>query len=132
MTTYYRFTDSSNPMSNLGHAMLSNDPYTNANYGDNLFVFNGDNAVGINTLTDKIIQKLQEDDDYCDMDINELASLFNPRDIVDSAGAWDDNNLVAWFWNNIAEPMDIMAITTNDGAIVFDESLLQQTENIYK
>lgn len=47
----------------------------------------------------------------------------NPRDIVDSAEGWD-SELTQWFWIKIAEPNDIMAITTRDGAIVFNEDLI--------
>ena len=131
---YYRFSNSTNPMSDWGHAMFSDNADKVEHYGAYKFVFDGVNAVAIDSLYDTIInywtncQESGNFGDMCDSYFENLAAedvftAFNPADIVNSADGWD-SALVGWFWEFVAEPNNIMAITTQDGAIVFDSSLI--------
>ena len=61
-----------------------------------------------------------------DVDDDEFADLFDPEDIVISADAYDNEDLVAWLWENVLEPRDIVGIETYDGAIVFDPDIIKR------
>jgi len=144
---YHRFTNSENPMSNWGHAMFSTNRSKVENYGKNEFTFKStkDNRRTIKSLKALIIKTWKYDqqngftgdfgngctDDYYynveenDVDALSIYNSFDPSDIVDSANAWD-SDLYQWFWERIAEPNGIMAVTTQDGAIVFDVELIKE------
>jgi hypothetical protein len=49
-----------------------------------------------------------------------LARLANPKNIVDSAGMWDDPQLVREVYENVIQPREITSVRTNDGLLVFD------------
>lgn len=134
---YYRGTSSSNPMSDWGHAMFV-DSYENSYNGlDHKWVFDGSQATSISDLKEKIIiawnqykengyyNSFTSDDNdyYVTLSAEEVYNSFNPNDIVNSAEGYD-SSLVAWLWEMILEPNNIYAVTTNDGAVVFDENLI--------
>lgn len=132
---YYRFTNSNNPMSDWGHAMFAENREAVEHYGANEYIFDGQGAVSINDLKDLIItawNECQESEDFgslyekhfMEITAEEVFDNLNPEDIVNSADGWD-TELVVWFWEFIAEPSNIMAVTTWDGAIVFDENLIK-------
>ncbi len=52
--------------------------------------------------------------------------FLTPPAIVDGAGAWDNGELLTWFCEWVAIPLDLKAITTQDGAIVFDAALINR------
>lgn len=52
-----------------------------------------------------------------------LAREANPESIVNSAGLWDNPDLVQSIWNNLLEPGGYRAVITNDGALTFDPEL---------
>lgn len=130
---YHRFTRKSTPMSDYGHAMFAEDrDMVSQCYGDHEYLYDGSNGTSIEDLKDTIISAWGEDAEmgllpigYGDVSAEDAYNCFNPDDIVMSAGAWDDGDALVWFWERIAEPMGISAITTSDGAIVFDESLIK-------
>lgn len=51
--------------------------------------------------------------------VEELVQCFNPVDIVDSAGSYDDREMVGWLYERFEPDM----VITNDGAVVIDTSL---------
>lgn len=57
--------------------------------------------------------------------LKDLLNSFNPADIVNSAEAWDNGELVQWIHEQILEPNNIYAVITNNGAIVFDKDLIK-------
>lgn len=134
----YRFYSRDDPMSRAGYAMFSDD------YSLNSKAYGGDNArafsVSENDLTDfhdikgKIIEARHDTDenlpwvleDYTELGDNEFADMFNPEDIVDSADAWDNEDLVQWFWENVGEPNEIPGVKTQDGAIAFDLGIIKR------
>lgn len=140
----YRYTNKDSPMSDYGHAMFVDDEYSSEGYGrdgDYLYKVDQSRLTDISTLQEEIAEKLQEqyDNGMLPREIEEimdsgasaeqLAEEFNPEDIVMSAGAWDNGDLVQWFWDNIADPNDIYGIKTNDGAIVYDENMIEREDN---
>jgi hypothetical protein len=138
MTTYYRFTNSNNPMSDWGHAMFAEDRYQVENYGKNEFTIDSDKTVSIWDLRDEIIVKWDEcreiedfgpvmtDRYLIDNVTGEQAfESFNPDDIVDSAQGYD-TDWVCWLWELILEPAGIMAVRTQNGVVCFDENLIEK------
>ena len=45
------------------------------------------------------------------------------------ANGFDDGKLVQWLWENVLDHMSIFAVLTPEGAIVFDEEMIQVVEN---
>jgi hypothetical protein len=101
-------------------------------FGENEYFFDSEDGVFIGDLEKKIRKAYRESVKAGDSVVegfseDEFVEIFNPDDIVDSANAWDDKEALAWFRENIVEVYDIPAITTYDGAVVFDESVLRNT-----
>ena len=63
---------------------------------------------------------------FAELSDEDFADMFNPSDIVDSAYAWDNEELTEWFYNHVAEPNKIGGVKTSDGAIVFDKDLIRR------
>lgn len=129
---YHRFTSKNTPMSDWGHAMFAEDRDAVCDcYGDVEWLYDGSGAVAIEDLKDVIVSKWEADaemgllpEGYENLDAMDAYDCFAPDDIVMSARAWDCGEALMWFCERIAEPMDISAVITNDGAIVFDEGLI--------
>ena len=134
----YRFYARNDPMSRSGYAMFADDYYRNGEaYGGDhprAFSVRESDLTDIDSLTDKIIEARHETDeatpweleDYENVSDDEFARLFNPDDIVDSAAAWDNEDLAIWFYNAVAEPNNIAGIKTVDGAIAFDPEIIKR------
>lgn len=132
--TYYRFTNKDTVMSDWGHAMfVADNEDIVSSYGCYEYLYNGASGVYIEslypviaTVWDKCAECGTLPIGYDDIDAHDACKMFNPDDIVMSAGAWDDGDLLTWFCEYVAIPNDISAIITNDGAIVFDAALTTQ------
>ncbi|ALS22281.1 hypothetical protein [Paenibacillus naphthalenovorans] len=137
LTTYYRFTNSNSPMSDWGHAMFAEDRYKVENYGKNEYTITSDKTVDIYDIKDLIINKwiecqeneyfgsLSETGYWLTVDAEEIFESFNPTNIVDSAEGYD-HDIVCWLWEMVLEPNNIMAVRTYDGAVCFDEELIEK------
>ena len=142
---YYRFTNKDSPMSDWGHAMFANDKYRVENYGKKGYGYSGEKATPISQLKDDIKKAWDEDiangfsgdfgnglaDDsvYYGLKGDDIYPQFNPSNIVDSAEAYD-SDLVQWLYERVLEPRGIGAVSTKDGAIVFDESLIKKLSSV--
>ena len=130
-------------MSDWGHAMFAEGSADRTSfYGRNHYTFDGA-APHVSTLSEAFKARIMADVeqgysylDYSDFlllnicnesDVDALVAEYNPADIVDSAGAWDNAYLVAVAWD-VLEGLGIYAVVLDDGAIVFDESLIEQVE----
>lgn len=132
----YRFYNGTDPMSEFGHAMFADNPESNAHYGENVFSVQHDKLTDIDSLMDDITSALKADYESGDLPTDlrdamesgytaeDIASEFDPQDIVDGAGAWDNGDYTAWFYERIAEPRGILGVKTSDGAIVFDRTII--------
>lgn len=138
---YFRYTESENGMSDWGHAMLVDNDNASDHYGQNCYTFESDeNTFKAETLVDIIIDKIKngerDDRNYIDKSlglgftIEDIAEGANPADIVDSAELWD-TELITWIFEKILEPRKIYALTTQNGAIVFDKKLLKEEDEIH-
>ncbi len=152
---YYRYTNSdTRVMSEWGYAMFGNDKERVGGmlYGGHAWEFDANSSNGVYDILDleketrsaweKTIRDFEENGYYIGANgedltdfINQIKdegksfddvfSYLNPKDIVDSAEAWD-SDLGIWFYANVAEPNGVLAVVTNDGAIVWDESLIKR------
>ncbi len=133
---YYRYTQTSDPMSDWGHAMFAAED--GRWDGPHRWLYDGTDAVDIDTLRDDVIATWDAEcwdtylGDYAlyahsnkDATGEQVADACNPVDIIDSAGIYDSEAMI-WLWERILEPRGIYAITTSDGAIVFDRDLIAQ------
>lgn len=134
----YRFYASDDPMSRAGYAMFADDHEQNGDaYGGDkprAFSVREDDLVPVWELSEKIAEARHETDeytpwileDYAELSDEDFADMFNPSDIVDSAYAWDNEELTEWFYNHVTEPNKIGGVKTSDGAIVFDKDLIRR------
>lgn len=128
---YVRRTKNDNPMSDWGHAMfVEGTPDTLGAYGDVVHRFDGKNAMPISDLKEKMEAAYEKYpaffSEYEDIeDFEDLYHWFDPDDIVDSAEAYDNADFLEWLYTRVLSPNGIEAITTQQGAIVFDPDLIE-------
>ena len=136
---YRRNTATPAKIGKIGFAMFvtAEKERTIDHYGDFRFRYNGENSVKVEDLPIglKWAGDVADDFNNCNtfmddyeksMAADDVAAGFNPSDIVDSAGCWDNPALTAWLWDRVLEPMGVVAVLTDDGAVVFDEDLISK------
>lgn len=128
----YRLHESKDGLSSWGHAMFADDTsqLVGVYGGDepNVFVIKNSDLVDMNDESTRQLFKkawdnaVENEDEIISRfaDFDEFYDTFNPTDIVESAGGWDDADGVSWVYNNVCEPNGITGFKTNDGAISFD------------
>lgn len=131
----YRRYDESSPMSRAGYAMMADDPYSVETYGEKLVAVRQSELRPISEFQDKIAEAWERDKEngelpygleaeHADMSGEEVAAAFDPEDIVMSADAWDNEDMVMWAYENVFD--GVPGVKTSDGAIVFDQNLLHR------
>ena len=142
--TYHRYTrTNTTPLSNWGHAMFARNHDSVSEmvqYGNIHWELDSGKCTPILSLTDKISNAWEEcqesgyfgniDSYFESLDIETVIESFNPENIVTSADAWD-SDMVVWFWEFIAEPNNILNISTTDGAISFDVESIQRAQGTF-
>ena len=137
---YYRYRIDNMPvMSDWGYAMFAADREAVAGYGSTLYTYDGHDAVSINDLRSAISEEWERckksgvwgvwapEDGMEELDGRAVAEMFSPSDIVNSAEGWD-NAIVQWLWEHVLEPRAVYAVTTPNGAVVFDEKMIKKEE----
>lgn len=121
-----------------GYGMFADDPNTIDMYGDALYSIDHSALANIEDYMGAIEAAWNEDVENYSLPASldsmgemwsgrEVAESFNPQDIVDGAGAWDNPDLVTWaFERGIFD--GVSGIKTADGAIAFDNSVIQQSD----
>jgi hypothetical protein len=126
---YYRCNNNEeNPMSDYGHAMfVFGDADNVAHYGNIIWTVDGNKYPGEATLRELIFNALENDDlptsleDMIeDFGKDEIVDSFFPEDIVNSAEAYDNADLVWWFYETVIEPNGFDGVKTDDGAVSFN------------
>lgn len=134
----YRRYNGNNEMSRAGYAMFADNPAENESYGNNLSIVKHEDLTPISKFREEIksawenaveSNSLPAELEYMEnASGEEVADLFDPEDIVMSAGAWDNEDLVQWaFEQGIFD--DVRGVKTSNGAIAFDESVMQKANN---
>lgn len=128
------------PMSDWGSAMFADNPEGLEHYGKQAWSVNHEDLTDIDDLMPEIKKQLQEDydsgkiysyfedgeipEENDELDVDAMASLYNPQDIVMSAEAYDNNHYYQWLWDRVCDRLDVKGIKTRDGAFVFDEDII--------
>ncbi len=141
-TTYFRYTNKPGGFDQeYGRAEFVDDPHESEHYGDYLYTVNSKDLIPIGIMVDEIAEALEEDYNNWALSpsmmtvvdvaleqgtsYQELAEEFNPKDIVDSASAWDNEDMVQWFFDRYTYGEEkIKGVSTQNGAIVFDPSII--------
>jgi hypothetical protein len=151
---YYRWTHGEkSPMSDWGHAMFVDkyDIDMASGYGRNSWEFdpNKGNTTSFEEIKKDFSEYLRQyfEMGYYPQDIDgwfeswiygvengefsfeEIVNGFNPNNIVDSAGAYD-NTVGVGLMYDFLEKRGIGAIVTNDGAIVYDENMIVRRKDL--
>lgn len=133
----YRRYDESSPMSRAGYAMMADDAYSVETYGEKLVAVRQSELRPISEFQDKIAEAWERDKENgalpyelefynSDRSGEEVAAAFDPEDIVMSADAWDNEDMVMWAYEKVFD--GVPGVKTRDGAIVFDENLLHRLD----
>lgn len=132
----YRAHRGKSVMSEFGHAMFMDDPGSIEIYGKNRYSVFKEDLTSIDDLKRKIAEQWDRDKErgflphkYMEeMSGEETADNFDPKDIVDSAQAWDNEDMVQWFFAHEDLFENTPGVKTSDGAVVWDESIIYKTD----
>ena len=140
ISRFFRFHRGDSPMSSWGHAMFRQaDSPQEADeilsvYGKDVYeLFPTDKYAEIGDLKNDILkayaQSYKKGTLPYDMErlvtdrefkADNFFSQFSPDDIVDSAAAYDNDDYLSWFWENVISPKGLDGVITPDGAISFN------------
>lgn len=134
----YRFSNSENPMSEMGHAMFADSEGNVEHYGQNRYVVDANKLTSfddVKPLIEKAYDEAAADDfdsmknfdidEYSYQDKGAFVDSFDPEDIIDNADGYDNPGMNAWLYEYVLEPNGIAGIRTQNGGVVYDESLIQ-------
>ena len=135
----YRFSNSGSPMSDWGHAMFSDNEGQVEHYGKNKYTVNESELTSFEDVV-PLIDKAYEDDKANDFSVMEFygideniyndkaefLELFDPADITDAAAAYDNSATSAWLYDTVLEPNGIKGIRTQNGGVVYDDSIIER------
>ena len=134
----YRFSNSENPMSEMGHAMFADSEGNVEHYGQNRYVVDANKLTSyddVKPLIEKAYDEAAADDfdsmknfdidEYSYRDKEAFMDSFDPDDIIDNADGYDNPGMNAWLYEYVLEPNGIAGIRTQNGGVVYDESLIQ-------
>lgn len=137
--TYRAVASGESPISSYtGYGMFADDPNAVDMYGDSLYTVDNSALPSIDDFKAAIENAWNEDLESGMLPVSieslaenftgeQIAETFDPRNIVDGADAWDDPDLTTWaFDKGIFD--GVPGVKTSDGSIVWDESVIQQTD----
>lgn len=97
-------------------------------YGKYQLITDGEGAINSETLEIDIAEAFKNNPEILQeyqTTAEELAADASPEDIIDSAGLWDNPDLVQVIWEEVLKPKGIFKVKTPNGMIVFDPSLIK-------
>ncbi len=135
----YRGYSKSGALSAYGHAMFADDPDSISGYSGRddardrgFYTVMHSDLESIDNLKAAIAEAWDEDAEngltpsgYEDVTGEKIAEQFDPEDIVDSAGAWDNGELISWAFDRGLFD-DVSGVKTYDGAVAWDESIIHR------
>lgn len=116
---YHRFTRGPNPDNGRGFMMFADNSVDVDSYGKYHHVYDGANAVEVEKVA-KAAKKAGFEKQF-----GYSVDLLDPKNIVETAGAWDDPDAVDWLWSNVLEPKGWHGVSTKNGAVVFDPGMVK-------
>ncbi len=135
-TLHHRYTNAKTADNGLGYAMFAEDEGSVINgYGRNHYTFNiavvPKNEIvyaGSAKLKELFLSAISKREDILDKlqtTPEALSTEINPPDITNSAGLWDNLELVSLMYDEVLEPNGWKVVETDDGSLVFDMSLVE-------
>ena len=135
----YRGYSKSGALSAYGHAMFADDSDSISGYSGRddardrgFYTVMHSDLESIDNLKAAIAEAWDEDAEngmtpsgYEDVTGEEIAEQFDPEDIVDSAGAWDNGELITWAFDRGLFD-DVSGVKTYDGAVAWDKSIIHR------
>lgn len=133
---YFRNTNGGSPTNDVPWAMFSQNADSVSHYGKNKWAFD-DSALpktdvleawtkdGQRQIAKALLQDRRLLKEY-GVHPKILAKESAPSNIVDSAGLWDNPDIVQSLWENLLEPRGYKAVLTPDGAVVFENELIKR------
>lgn len=128
---YYRYADEYNKINEMtGFGMFTeNEGRVSECYGSVRYTYDGKEGTDIQDMKERFLEAWEECRDNTPDYMQELTGeeffeCFNPEDIVEDAGAWDNDDFRMFFNDFIYDGE--AAIILENGAIVFDESLIEE------
>lgn len=137
--SYRAVASTESPISSYtGYGMFADDPNPLDMYGDSLYSVDHSVLSDINDFKQAIAEAWDQDVENYALPSSleavgeqrsgaEIADTFDPPNIVDSAGAWDDPDLITWAFERGIFDDSVIGVKTSDGAIVFDENAIRPT-----
>lgn len=133
---FVRRTARDTPYNDVGHMMFVDEAKSDsiASYGRNLWGFES-NDIPFSALVDAGDSSFRRNayralrSEYDKAESRALVDEANPSNIVNSAGTWDDPKSVRILWERYLEPRGISAVTTTDGAVLFDPKYTRRLES---
>lgn len=137
--TYRTVASGESPISGYtGYGMFADDPNSIDMYGESLYSVDNSSLPSIDQFKEAIAAAWNEDvengmlppsiesltDNFT---AEEISETFDPKDIVDSADAWDDPDLITWaFEKGIFD--EVPGVKTSDGAVVWDDNVIHTSD----
>lgn len=139
LTKYARRSQqSATPFNDVDYAMfaeakngLRNTLDELRNYGESMWAASDRQATPIKDIQADLVKAFRKsgaNNEY-GTTAAQLAREANPEKIVNSAGVWDNPDLVQRIYDLVVSPKGIRAISTNDGLIVFDRGIAKKIGN---
>ena len=142
-TVSYRYVSKGeNPISEYaGYAMFADDEgmVSSGIYGEDAYTVSHDELTSIDDLKDTIAaawDKTVENGNepaslwnLAELPGEEVAELFDPADIVDSAEAWDEPDLISWAFEYGVFDDVPNGVKTQDGAVVWNADVIEKKKN---
>jgi len=128
--TYLRGARTQDAAHDVDWMLFGSDWGDVAGYGPYMFVANDNGAVDASDLRQDIVDALTDAPEMADLagTPEDVATEAVPERIVDSAGMWDNPDLVMRVWDKVLEPREISKVRTPDGLIVFDPSQIKSAD----
>jgi hypothetical protein len=117
--THRRHSDSLNEQHVMLFADVSEDDQRNASYGEHVWTL----VTELPAVPDHVVAYVAE---YYECSIAEARELVDPENIVSTAGAWDNDELVYEIWAAFEES----GYRTQDGAVVLDKTAVELTYHL--
>ncbi len=141
---YHRFTNTDTALSRSGYAMFAEEAESVRSYGRNHFGITQENLRKSNSIyagsekfkglllsalydnkDEQVISELDVNNDI-DRLFEDLLKEANPEDIVNTAGLWDNEDLVEIIYRDVIEKNDIDVVETQDGILVFNDKIISK------
>jgi hypothetical protein len=109
----YTFHRGKDPATSRDIVQFADDPNSIRHYGENQYAIKSDKLPAIPEYVEKFAREYFGED---------VSDILNPRDIVDSAGVWDDRQFVSDLWQEFGDRFEregVLGFKTNDGAVLF-------------